>query len=200
MKSKLSFISIILIALGLSLDDFALAIALGLAYTPPTKKERTMYAVKMAFAFSISTALLPLIGWAIGLLIYEYVLTFSGWILLLVFCGVGIWVIKESFEEEHEQEESNKLKMKNLSSLWVLTLLGTLSSIDEGTVGIGFAFLEISIPTLILLVILFNTIIVFVAIAICNKVAKKQRKYPPIIAGLILIIIGIKNWIEILWF
>ncbi len=103
-ESNLSFFSLILIALGLSLDDFALAIALGLAFTPPTKKERLIYAIKMSFAFSISTALLPLLGWGIGLLIYEYVMNFSGWILLLVFCGVGIWVIKESLEEESQQE------------------------------------------------------------------------------------------------
>jgi manganese efflux pump family protein len=189
-------ISIILLAIGLSLDDFALGLALGLAFTPPTKKERINYGLKMAFAFSISSAILPLVGWAIGLLIYQWVVTFSAWILLIVFCGVGIWILKEAFEEEQDKE---KLKMKNLSSIWVLMGLGVLGSIDEGAVGIGYAFIDVSIPLLILLVVLFNTILVFIALSICNRVSRSQQKYPPIIAGLILIVLGLKNWIGILW-
>ncbi len=79
----------------------------------------------MALAFSISTGILPLLGWLISMAIYNWIVSFSAWVLLIVFCGVGGWIIKEAFEEE-----TDKWKEKKISSFWVLLVLGILGSLD----------------------------------------------------------------------
>ena len=117
----MDYVSLILLSVGLSLDDFALSFALSLVFPTQIPKKRTIYASKMALAFSISTALLPLLGWLVGLAIFERVASFSAWVVLIVFCGVGVWIIKEAFEDE-----SPKWIKKNISSFWVLVTMGTL--------------------------------------------------------------------------
>ena len=190
----MDYLSLILLSIGLSLDDFALAFALNLAVPKQSHKDSILYACKLALAFSISTGLLPLLGWLIGLAIFTWVESFSAWLILLVFCGVGIWVIKEAFENE-----SSKWKEKNIGSFWVLLVMGTLGSIDEGAIGIGYPFLDIPITWLIGSVILMNTILIFLAVFIGSITKNLNQKIPPIVSGIILIILGIMNWAEVIF-
>jgi putative Mn2+ efflux pump MntP len=185
-------VSLILLSLGLSLDDFALAFALSLVNPTQTHRDRIIYASKMALAFSISTGVLPLIGWLIGMAIFEWVSAFSAWVILIVFCGVGAWIIKEAFEDE-----TSKWKGKNLASFWVLVVMGTLGSIDEGAIGIGFPFLAIPIVWIIISVILMNTFLIYLAVLISTWKTRINQKIPPILSGIILIVLGIMNWLEI---
>ena len=148
----------------------------------------------MALAFSISTALLPLLGWLVGLAIFERVASFGAWIVLIVFCGVGVWIIKEAFEDE-----SPKWIKKNISSFWALLAMGTLGSIDEGAVGIGYPFLEISLVWIIVSVILANTILVYFAMLISNWKKNLNKKILSILSGTILIVLGIKNFLELVF-
>jgi hypothetical protein len=75
------------VAEGLSLDDFSLAFALSLLMPSGTFKKLMVNAGKMAVAFSISIALLPLLGWLVGLAIYGWLASFSAWVVLIVFAG-----------------------------------------------------------------------------------------------------------------
>ncbi len=189
----MDIVSLILLSLGLSLDDFALAFALSLVNPAQTSKNRIFYASKMALAFSISTGVLPLIGWLIGVAIFEWVSSFSAWVILIVFCGVGAWIIKEAFEDE-----SSKWKGKNIASFWVLLVMGTLGSIDEGAMGIGYPFLDIPVVWIIISVILMNTLLVYLAVLASTWKTRLNKKIPPILSGIILIVLGIINWLEII--
>ncbi len=187
-------IALFLLALGLSLDDFALAFALCLILPTPTITSRLLQASKMAIAFAVSTALLPLLGWVIGLAIFELVSAFSAWVILVVFCGVGAWIIKEAFEEEKD-----KWKGKDLTSFWVLVTLGVLGSLDEGAVGISYAFLDVPVWIIIVWVIIVNTILVLAASLLTTWTTKLNQKIPSILSGVILICLGVMNWIDILF-
>jgi len=147
---------------------------------------------KMALAFSISTALLPLLGWLVGLAIFEWVASFGAWVVLVVFCGVGAWIIKEAFEDE-----SPKWIKKNISSFWVLLAVGIVGSIDEGAIGIGYPFLEIPILWIIVAVILTNTVLIFLAVFISNWRKNLNKKIPSILSGIILIVLGILSFLEL---
>ena len=181
-------------SLGLSLDDFALAFALSLLIPSETVKKQVINAGKLALAFSISTALLPLLGWLVGLAIFEWVASISAWVVLIVFCGVGVWVIKEAFEDE-----SSKWFKKNISSFWVLLVMGILGSLDEGAVGVGFPFLELPIFWIIVSVILTNTVLIFSAMFISNWKKNLNKKIPSILSGFILIILGITNFLDLVF-
>ncbi len=188
----MDYISLFLLALGLSLDDFALAFALSSILPNPTKKTRLIHASKMALAFSISTGILPLLGWLISMAIYNWIVSFSAWVLLIVFCGVGGWIIKEAFEEE-----TDKWKEKKISSFWVLLVLGILGSLDECAVGFGFPFLDIPVVWIIVWVLLLNTILVYLAAFISSWNAKLNKKIPTVGSGIIMICLGIINWFEL---
>lgn len=182
--------TLILLSLGLSFDDFSLAFALSLPISHKTLKARMIYAGKMSIAFSVSTVLLPLLGWLIGLAVYRYLVSFSAWVVLIVFCGVGVWVIKESFEDE-----GSKL-VNDLLTFWAILLIGTLGSLDEAVVGIGYPFLEIPILWIIIAVVLVNTVLIFLAVILSGFTRKLSRKFTLILSGVILIVLGISKFLE----
>ncbi|OLS12538.1 MAG: hypothetical protein RBG13Loki_3849 [Promethearchaeota archaeon CR_4] len=188
----MDFFSLFLLTLGLSLDDFALAFALSLILPTPTTKSRLKHASKMAVAFSVSTVLLPLFGWMIGIAIFDLVSSFSAWVLLVVFCGVGVWIIKEAFEEEKD-----RWKEKDITSFWVLLTLGVLGSLDEGAVGIGYPFLDVPVVVIIVSVIIMNTILVFIAVLVNKWTSRLNQEFPSVLSGIILICLGITNWIDL---
>ena len=148
----------------------------------------------MALAFSIPTALLTLLGWLVGLAIFEWVASFGAWVVLVVFCGVGVWIIKEAFEDE-----SPKFIKKNISSFWVLFVMGVLGSFDEGAIGIGFPFLEIPVYWIIISIILTNTVLIFFAFFMSNWKKNLNKRIPSILSGIILIALGIMNFLELIF-
>lgn len=128
-----------------------------------------------------------------GLAIYGWIESFSAWVVLIVFCGVGVWIIKEAFENKQPQS------LKNVSSFWVLLATGVLGSLDEGAVGVGYPFLEIPILWIIVSVIVTNTILIYFAVLVGDWVKGLNRKLPSILAGTILIVLGILNFLELVF-
>lgn len=187
----MDYLTLILLSLGLSMDDFGLAFALNLLMPSETFKKRMVYAGKMAVAFSTSTALLPLLGWLVGLAIYGWVASLSAWVVLIVFCGVGAWIIKEAFEDDQSKS------VKNASSFWLLLATGVLGSLDEGAVGVGYPFLEIPVLWIIVAVILTNTILINFAMLAGSWIKNLNKKIPSILSGIILIALGILNFLEL---
>lgn len=181
--------TLILLSFGLSFDDFSLAFALSLPISHKTFKVRTIYAGEMAVAFSASTVLLPLLGWLVGLAVYRHLVSFGAWVVLIVFCGVGVWVIKEAFEEEE--------KLGNdFLTFWMILLIGTLGSLDEAVVGIGYPFLKIPILWIIIAVLLVNTVLIFLAVILSGFAKKLNRKFTSVLSGIILIVLGISKFLE----
>lgn len=174
------------------MDDFALAFALSLLIPVETLGRRVIDASKMALAFSVSTALLPLLGWLVGLAIYEWVASFSAWVVLFVFCGVGVWIIREAFEDEPPRWIE-----KNVSSFWVLLVMGTLGSIDEGAVGVGYPFLQTPIQWIIVAIIITNTVLIYLAMFISNWKKNLNERIVQILSGIILIALGTMNFLKL---
>jgi putative Mn2+ efflux pump MntP len=189
----MDYLTLLLLAIGMSLDDFALALGISMAAPASKQRDRVLFAVKMAVAFSISTVALPLLGWLLGLAVYGWLVSFSAWVILVVFRGVGIWVIKEALEDEEQAVQG-----KNLGSFRVLLLLGTLGSFDEGATGLSYAFLNIPVMAIVAAVAIANTILVFIATFISARVPESYQKFSRIIAGVVLIGLGIFKCIDIL--
>lgn len=189
---KIDYLTLALLSLGVSLDDFALAFALSLLIPTETFGKRVIDASKMALAFSISTALLPLMGWLVGLAIYEWVASFSAWVVLFVFCGVGAWMIREAFEDEPPRWIE-----RNVSSFWVLLAMGTLGSFDEGAVGLGYPFLQTPIQWIIVAIIITNTVLIYLAMFISDWKKNLNKRFPQLLSGIILIILGTMNFLKL---
>ncbi len=181
-----------MLAFGVSLDDFALAVALSLLIPSPTRKKRVMNASKMALAFSVSTILLLLLGWFVGLAIFDLVVSFSSWVVLLVFCGVGCWIVMEAFKNE-----SRKWVGENVSAFWVLLTMGTLGSFDEAAIAIGYPFLDIPIMWILVAVVLANTALIYLAMFLSNWKENLDKKVPQILSGIMLVALGIVTFLEL---
>jgi putative Mn2+ efflux pump MntP len=192
MMDPLTLLTLILLSLGLSLDDFSLAFALSLLMPSGTLKRLIVNAGKIAVAFSISTALLPLLGWLIGLAMYRLIVSFSTWVVLAVFTVIGVWIVREALENEQPE-----WIMKRVSSFWELSAIGILSSIDEGAIGISYPFLGIPIIWIIIAVILANTILILFASFLSSWIKTLSRRIPSILSGTILITLGILKFLEL---
>ncbi|MCL7386435.1 MAG: manganese efflux pump MntP family protein [Thaumarchaeota archaeon] len=157
-----------------------------------TLKRLIVNAGKIAVAFSISTALLPLLGWLIGLAMYRLIVSFSAWVVLAVFTVIGAWIVREALEDEQPE-----WIMKRVSSFWELSAIGILSSIDEGAIGISYPFLGIPIIWIIIAVILANTILILFASFLSSWIKTLSRRIPSILSGTILITLGILKFLEL---
>ena len=188
----MDYLSLILLSIGLSLDDFALAFAISLLWPKSSIRTRLIYASRMALAFSISTSLLPLLGWLIGKSVFDWIESYGTWVVLIVFCGVGGWVIKEGLEDEPLEAERHKS-----TTFWGLMVMGVLSSIDEGIVGFGFHFIDVPLCWIIISILIVNTIIVFLAVVLSIWGIRINQQIAPLLSGVILILLGTINAFKI---
>ncbi len=175
--------SILLVALSLSADCFAVALggSVGL------NKIRQIQILRTALAFGLAQMIMPVIGWAVGRSIIDLISSFDHWLVLVLLLIIGGRMIWEAF---HEKEE--KTKGADISRGFLLLTLAVATSLDALAVGLSFAFLEINIlfASVIIGVIAFLvTVSGFYIGRKANSILGQRAK---IAGGIILIGIGIK--------
>ena len=187
---KMDIISIIIIAIGLSMDSFAVSITNGLTIRGLNVKRILMISFSLAFF----QGLMPLIGWLAGIGIERYIREFDHWIAFLLLLFIGGKMIYEGLLRKNGIEKDSELK--------ILTLIGQsfATSIDAFAVGISFAFLNLSIVTPVLLIGLVTFIVSMIGLQLGKYFGKRIGKSVEIFGGIVLIGIGVKILIEHLYF
>lgn len=178
-------IGISLIGIGLAMDAFAVSICKGLSMRKMDWKK----AFIMAGYFGIFQALMPLVGYLLGVGFESKVTKIDHWIALVLLATIGINMIKEAFEEEKESK-NDSVDFKEMIVLAVAT------SIDALAVGITFAFLEIDIIPAIATIGIITFGISVLGAKIGNTFGSKYEKKAQIAGGIILIVMGIKILLE----
>ncbi|MDD7402650.1 MAG: manganese efflux pump MntP family protein [Butyribacter sp.] len=184
----MGIVELFLIAVGLSMDAFAVSICKGLGMT----KFRAGNATVIALFFGGFQALMPLIGWFLGSRFQKYIVNFDHWVAfgLLVFIGVQM-IIESRKEEEEVTENGDVLKIKELF------LLAIATSIDALAIGITFALLPgTNIWLSILLIGITTFVISFGGVGIGFFFGNKYEKKAQVAGGIILIALGIKILLE----
>jgi putative Mn2+ efflux pump MntP len=182
----MNIISIILIAIGLAMDAFAVSITIGISKTE--SKQKT--ALLAALFFGGFQALMPLIGWLLGSSFIEYIVEVDHWIAFGLLALIGCRMIYESTKPEISK------KIMDFDKLSVLFLLAIATSIDALAVGITFGILEIQILAPIIIIGLITFIISFIGVYIGKRLGKLFQNKIQIIGGLILIAIGLRILVE----
>jgi len=182
----LDLLALILIAIGLSMDAFAISITCGLAIQPHNKYKF----LKVPLAFGGFQALMPVIGWLAGQTLQNYLANFDHWIAFGLLAFIGIRMIYEAFSKK---ECAPAFDPSNNHYIFGLSLA---TSIDALAVGITFAFLEIeiAIPAIVIGAVTF--IISFTGILIGKRIGRYLGKKVEVVGGIILIAIGLKILIE----
>ena len=181
----MGIIEILLIAVGLAMDAFAVSVCKGLAM----KKLNWEKAIIIALYFSIFQALMPILGYLLGIAFESIITQIDHWIAFVLLLIIGIKMINEVFEEE-KQSYDDSVNFK------VMLVLSIATSIDALAVGITFAFLNTNIILAVSIIGIITFLLSLLGVKIGNRFGNKYEKKAQIIGGIILIIIGIKILID----
>ncbi len=185
----MSIFELFILAVGLSMDAFAVAICKGLA----TTKLKPRHMLTVGAWFGGFQAIMPLIGYFVGTAFAKYVTAIDHWIALVLLCGIGGNMIKESFEKEDE-EQCDSYGFKTMFVMAIAT------SIDALAAGISLAMDLKGNNTYAFIAVAFIGVITFtlsaVGVKIGNIYGAKFKSKAEFAGGLILILLGIKILLE----
>lgn len=185
----MSFIEILLIGIGLSMDAFAVALCKGLSM----KKFNIKAGLIIALFFGFFQAFMPFIGWLVCKNFEKYITKFDHWIAFVLLAFIGVKMIIDSIKEmKHPEDSEEEFKLK-IGELFVLAIA---TSIDALAVGISFAFLNIKIWSSITIIGITTFILSLIGILIGNKFGSKFKTKAEIAGGIILVLIGLKILFE----
>jgi len=176
----------ILIALGLALDAFAIAVTGGML----AKRTELVQSFRIAGFFGLFQAFMPVIGWAAGSVLEDYITGFDHWVAFALLSLVGTHMIYESLKPEHTQRAFDFFKIR------ILLLLALATSIDALAAGIGFAFMDVNIIRTVSIIGGVTFSLSFVGYRIGNRIGSVFGDKVRILGGIILIGIGLKTLIE----
>ena len=177
------FIELLLIALSMAMDAFA--VSLGAGTTGLTEGPRPRF--RLSFHFGLFQFLMPVIGWLAGTTIERYIQSFDHWIAFGLLAFVGGRMIWSGFHPEDEQKQDT-----DLSRGWTLVLLSIAVSIDALAVGLSLGLMGISIwyPAIVIGVV--TSLLSLAGLFIGDRLGKKFGSAMEVIGGLVLIGIGIR--------
>lgn len=181
----MALFELFLIAVGLSMDAFAVAVCKGLSMKRIDKK----YTLLIALFFGGFQALMPLLGYFLGSQFSVYIEKVDHWVVFFLLALIGGNMIKES-REAAEEETYRGINYKEL------LLLAVATSIDALAVGITFAFLRVEIVPAVLLIGCTTFVLSLFGVVVGNLFGTRYKSRAELTGGIILILIGIKILLE----
>ena len=181
----MGIIEIGLISIGLGMDAFAVAVCKGLAL----KKMNWIKAFIIGAYFGIFQALMPFIGYELGVNFKNAIQSIDHWIAFILLCSIGINMIREAIKRD-EDDVSDDVKFKTM------IVLALATSIDALAVGVTFAFLQVQIIVPIIMLGIITFFMSFVGVKVGNHFKDKFKDKAEILGGIILIAMGAKILIE----
>ena len=184
---------LVLLAVGLSMDAFAVSICKGLGM----KKINLKVAVVLGLFFGGFQAGMPVIGWALGSQFMGIIGPIDHWIAFILLAFIGGKMLWEAFtEDEDEDEDERDGKDAEKIDLGEYLILAIATSIDALAVGISFAALSVDIMPAVSLIGITTFIFSVAGVAIGHTFGARYEKPATIVGGVVLIFIGLKILLE----
>lgn len=219
----MGLLELFILAVGLSMDAFAVSICKGLALPKINLKSAGI----VGLWFGAFQALMPLIGYLLGVNFRDYIVSIDHWIAFVLLALIGANMIKEALSDEDEEElEIKNLKrgeealdgdsldscsisptgqialsrenneIKEILGFKTMFLLAVATSIDALAMGVTFAFLNVNIIPAISFIGIVTFSFSAVGVKIGNVFGLKYKSKAEIVGGVILILLGCKILIE----
>ncbi len=186
----MGLVEVFLVAVGLSMDAFAVSICKGLGM----RRVNYRHAVVIALFFGGFQAGMPVLGYLLASNFTGLVEPFAHWIafgLLAYIGGKMIWdAAHEGPEGEQVEEDTQRLDMPELAMLSVAT------SIDALAVGVSYAMLGVQIAWPAALIGITTFCFSFVGVVIGNRIGARWERRATLVGGIVLVCIGIKVVLE----
>ncbi|MBH5329855.1 manganese efflux pump [Eikenella sp. S3360] len=187
----MSFLTILALAFGMSMDAFAAAIAQGADIGTPSRRG----ILRTAAIFGGVETITPLIGWALGSVAQRYIDDWDHWIAFTLLLLLGLRMIYGGFRADDDvaenPESSSPLPCRRPPGRLMLVVIAFATSIDSMIVGIGLAFLEANILLTALAIGFATTVMAAIGIRLGSMLGSAIGKRAEILGGLVLIGIGI---------
>lgn len=177
----------ILLAFGMSMDAFAASIGKGATLHKPKFSE----AVRTGLIFGAIETLTPLVGWGLGMLASQFILEWNHWIAFILMVFLGGRMIAEGFRGDSDEA----CEAPHRHGFWLLVTTAFATSLDAMAVGVGLAFLQVSIVTTALAIGCATFIMSTLGMMVGRFIGPLLGKRAEILGGIVLIGIGS----EILW-
>ena len=170
------------IAVGLSMDAFAVSVASGFVI----KARKTAHAFRIALFFGGAQAVMPLLGWFLGGQVKEFIAWFDHWVAFVILSAIGVKMIYEATKLESER------KPFDASNVNVLFLLAIATSIDAFAVGITLAVVGVPIWLPVAVIGIITVLLCLLGFLIGDRFGHMFESKLEILAGVVLILIGLK--------
>ena len=203
----MSFIELFILAVGLSMDAFAVAACAGLTM-PKTNIKKTLV---IGLYFGLFQAVMPLVGYLAATLFADRIITYDHWIAFALLCLLGVKMIIGSFKKEGCADREcpdgicddracpgGKKPDRAEASVKPAQMfpLALATSIDALAVGISFAFLRMNIVPAVLFIGLTTFVLSIAGVKIGNVFGTRFKSRAEMAGGIILIMIGLKILLE----
>lgn len=185
----MSIVELLLIAVGLSMDAFAVSICKGLGM----KKVNLKVAFALALFFGGFQALMPLIGWALGSQFLWLISPIDHWIAFVLLAVIGGKMLWEALHDEEGEDDGKPADKIDLGEFFILAVA---TSIDALAVGISFAALAVDIVPSILIIGVVTFCFTIAGVFVGNFFGSRYEKPASIVGGVVLILIGLKILLE----
>ena len=182
----MGLLEIILIAISLAMDAFAVSICKGLSM----KKMDWKKAIIIALYFGLFQGGMPLIGYVLGVGFEESIKFIDHWIAFGLLAFIGGNMIKEALSKKEDEEVDDSVDFKTMVVLAIAT------SIDALAVGVTFAFLNVNIILAVSLIAIITLIISCFGVKLGNVFGDKYEKKAELAGGIVLVLIGLKILLE----
>lgn len=180
----MSILELFILAVGLSMDAFAVSVCKGLSLGKIKPKHMCIAGAW----FGGFQALMPLIGYFLGSFFAEMIEKYDHWVAFVLLAIIGGNMIKESFDKDEKVDSSMDVKS--------MLLLAIATSIDALAVGVTFAFLQVQIVPAVSFIGVITFIFSAVGVKIGSLFGTKYKSKAELFGGIVLVLIGIKILLE----
>ena len=182
----MGFIELFLIAVGLSMDAFAVSVCKGLS----VKKVGVKHAALAGLYFGGFQFLMPVIGYLLGFRFESVIETVDHWVAFVLLAFIGGNMVKESLSDEEEGADDS-------FAIKTMLVLAIATSIDALAVGITFALLpNVHILTAISSIGVVTFLLSAVGLRVGNVFGLRYKSKAEMAGGIVLILIGLKILLE----
>lgn len=182
---KMGLLELFIIAVGLSMDAFAVSVCKGLS----VRELKPRHALTVGAYFGGFQMLMPLIGFALGVRFQSFITSIDHWIAFVLLGLIGANMIRES--REHDEEN-----LSDSFSFGTMLPLAVATSIDALAVGVTFAFLQVSILPAVCFIGATTFVLSCIGIRIGHVFGLKYKSRAELFGGAVLILMGIKILLE----
>ena len=183
----MGFLELFILAVGLSMDAFAVSVCKGLAMKKASRRAQLCCGAW----FGGFQALMPLIGYFLGTLFLDAISAIDHWIACALLVLIGVNMLREAMGSEEEEAADADLSVKTMF------LLAVATSIDALAVGISLAMAGVGSIWLAALLIGVTTFVLSaIGVRVGNVFGSRYEKRAEIVGGVILILLGVKILLE----